>query len=158
MRWLGGLLVLVSTVLLAVTVPWVVLRGLNWHSWMGLFGAVALVVVASLLRAARTRILLNFGQKGPLSTQFLDLGAGAMVNAAIPLRLGEVLRAYLLAKQLNISLGFTFVAVFFERLIDLVVVAGFFLILVLVTGASIGSFFIAYAALMLVVATFFTAS
>jgi uncharacterized protein (TIRG00374 family) len=123
-----GLLVgLVSFGLMAFTGPWQALRALSWGQWQMLAVAFVFVLVSSLLRAARTRSILNFGKSGSLLSHFRALAAGSVINAVIPFRLGEILRSYLLARKLGIGLGFTLVAVAFERLIDVVLVVSLFL-------------------------------
>jgi hypothetical protein len=69
--------------------------------------AILSVLAGNVLRAARTRVLLNFGRKGSLRRQFFALSAGALVNAAFPFRLGELYRARLISNQLQISSFFS---------------------------------------------------
>lgn len=114
--------------------------------------AVALGLFGNLLRAARTKVLLDFGRPGKLSRQFLALNAGVLLNSAFPFRIGELARAFLLARQLRISLMYTFVAVVLERLIDVIIIVGAF---VATTAATTNTYPIEvtqYAAFALVVA------
>ena len=118
--------------------PWGVLVELGQSNWIGIFWSTSLVLAASLLRTSRTKLLLDLGRRGSLVKQFLNVGVGALINAATPMRIGELARSFLLARQLRISFGFSTAAIAFERLTDVIVVMSVFLILAapLISGES----------------------
>jgi uncharacterized protein (TIRG00374 family) len=136
------------SVIIAVS-PWSALSSLSTAQWVGLSFAATIALAASLLRAYRTKILLDFARVGPISRQFLNLGVGSLINAAAPMRIGEVLRSYLLAKQLRIGLGFSLVAIALERLVDVVVVMTIFLVVAQFSETSTAPLFLQYASLTL---------
>ncbi len=138
-------LVLLALTALAVTIIGVtsgagaieamlIVAGSSGPTTAAVVAAVALVLGGQALRAARTRILINQGYRSGLSPHLGALAIGYFFNAAFPLRLGEFIRAWLLARKLRISFLYTIVAVVLERLLDVVVVSG-----VLLVGTAMGS-------------------
>lgn len=91
--------------------------------------ALLLTLGSAATRASRTKTLVDLGRRGTFRLHGGALAAGYFLNATLPFRLGEVLRAILLARGLRLSMLFTFAAVVFERLVDIIAVAAIFLIL-----------------------------
>ncbi len=102
--------------------------------WILLIGlAVVLQLTGHLLRAARTKLVLDQAAPSSLRFQFGALSIGYLFNTLLPLRLGELVRAYLASRRLRISLLYTFTAIIIERSIDvvfigLIVLIGYFLL------------------------------
>ena len=97
--------------------------GLPAAGWAAL-GLAALVHLSGhVLRAARTKVVMDNVRRGSLAGQFRHLAIGYLFNFVWPLRVGEVVRSYLMAKTLRISFLYTLLAVVLERLIDVVLVA-----------------------------------
>jgi len=115
--------------MIAVTVGllWFSLRGLKFEEvsdklndlhWRYLFLMGALVMVSHVIRAERWRMLLvPTGNKIALSSSFLSLMIGYLVNLAIP-RGGEVSRCYNLLKLEKTPVEISFGTVVTERIVD----------------------------------------
>ncbi|MFQ5876527.1 MAG: lysylphosphatidylglycerol synthase transmembrane domain-containing protein [Acidobacteriota bacterium] len=92
---------------------------------------------AYLIRAWRWRYLLgpvrkSLGMYNLTSTTFI----GFMVSFVVPFRLGEVVRPVLLARRERLSAGSALATIAVERLMDLLVVIGLFLLFVLSSSGS----------------------
>ncbi|SDO32900.1 lysylphosphatidylglycerol synthase domain-containing protein [Geodermatophilus sp. DSM 45219] len=108
--------------------------GLSGTGW-ALLGLAGLVQLAGhVLRAARTKVPIDNVRRGSLAGQFRHLSIGYLFNLVWPLRVGEVVRSYLVAKTLRISFLYTLAAVVLERLIDVVLVSVAFLVCIAVLG------------------------
>lgn len=93
---------------------------LSSHPLVMLLTVLAIVVqlVGHALRAKRTKLVLDQAAPSSLRFQFGALSAGYLFNTLLPLRLGELVRALLVARRLHISFLYTFVAVVIERTTD----------------------------------------
>ncbi len=125
------------TIMILVTAGllWLSLRGLNaggedkskliWDAWLradkGFLMLMALVAMMShVLRAERWRMLLiPSGNRVKLSSSFLSLMIGYLVNLAIP-RGGEVSRCYNLYKLEDTPVETSFGTVVVERIVDVI--------------------------------------
>lgn len=110
--------------------------GLSGAGWLALLAASAVQLGGHVLRAARTKVPIDNVRRGSLAGQFRHLSIGYLFNVVWPLRIGEVVRSYLVAKTLRISFLYTLVAVVLERLIDVVLVSVAFLVLLGVVGSA----------------------
>jgi glycosyltransferase 2 family protein len=90
-------------------------------------GALVIAVIAIL--AVRWHVLLPRNPDVPIRFVFCYLMIGYMVNAIIPLRLGDLVRAYLLGRRHGIAVSTTLSTVAVERVFDIaaIVVIGFVL-------------------------------
>ncbi|HYN98433.1 MAG TPA: lysylphosphatidylglycerol synthase domain-containing protein [Actinomycetota bacterium] len=105
-----------------------VMRGsLTTDDWLMIGLATGALLLGHVLRAARTKVPIDNVRRGPLRTQFQALAVGYLFDTVLPLRLGEVVRSFLIAKKLHISFLYTLLAVILERLIDVILVASAFL-------------------------------
>jgi hypothetical protein len=111
-----------------------------------------------VLRAARTKVPIDNVRRGSLAGQFRHLAIGYLFNMVWPLRIGEVVRAYLVAKTVRISFLYTLLAVVLERLIDVVLVSLAFLVLVVLVGARVDGVVTLTAVVALVVSVLLIAS
>lgn len=106
-------------VLAARNVQFAELREVLWRArwrWTLAMGAVSLADLA--IRAARWRILLSAARPGP-SWPLLRLEAiGIAVNNVLFLRLGELARAALAARELGLGLATVLASVVIERALD----------------------------------------
>ncbi|HEX7344881.1 MAG TPA: lysylphosphatidylglycerol synthase transmembrane domain-containing protein [bacterium] len=81
--------------------------------------SVLLLIFSLFFRAQRWRIILQ-----PVSPQirywpvYAAMNAGYMINNVLPLRLGEILRAYILGKAENVSKSSVLATIIVERVID----------------------------------------
>ena len=99
-----------------------------------LVAACVLVVLANVARSVRTQLVLDQARRGDLRHQFDALSVGVLFNILLPFRAGEVVRAYVLARRLRISLLYTAAAIVLERLLDILVISG----ALIVFGSAIG--------------------
>lgn len=126
--------------------------GLDAGGWVVLGIAALVQVVGHVLRAARTKVPIDNVRRGSLAGQFRHLSIGYLFNLVLPLRVGEVVRSYLVAKTLRISFLYTLLAVVLERLIDVVLVSLVFLVGLVVIGGPVSPAVPVTAAVALVVA------
>lgn len=97
--------------------------------------AVGIQLLGHILRAQRTKLIIDQASSSSLQFQFGALSIGYLFNTLLPLRLGEIIRALLVARRLHISFLYTFVAIVIERAIDII----FLGILIVIGGFIIGS-------------------
>ena len=117
---------------IAVTVlfGWLALRGVDLAEvgrtiartdWILLFGiSVPAYVVLLWLRARRWRYLTDPIQPMSTSALFRAVAVGFMANNLFPLRMGEVVRSWYLARETGTSAAAVFGTVIIERVIDTV--------------------------------------
>jgi uncharacterized protein (TIRG00374 family) len=84
--------------------------------------AGALVVAVIAILAVRWWVLLPTSPNVPIRFVFCYLMIGYMVNAIIPLRLGDFARAYLLGRRHGIAVSTTLSTVVAERLFDVLAI------------------------------------
>lgn len=125
---------------------------LDGGDWAVIGAAAAVQLVGHVLRAARTKVPLDNVRRGSLAGQFRHLTIGYLFNVVWPFRIGEVIRAYLIAKTVRISFLYTLLAVVLERLIDVVLVSVALLVFVAVVGVPEGGVVPITAVVALVVA------
>jgi glycosyltransferase 2 family protein len=118
--WVGVLISAVSLIFLALTVDFVELGRVlaSANPWLTL-AVVALVPIQMYLRAYRWRLLFpspnELSMPGVLSALYL----GYMVNTVVPLRAGELVRAYLVGETEPVSKGTALATVVVEKVLDL---------------------------------------
>lgn len=114
-------------VVLAITLLWLALRGINWHevarivadaSPAGLALTAVIGTVALLLRAIRWRLLLE--AEGPVSvrTAFLAIAAGFFGNSFLPARAGDLVRTFLISSRGILNTTFVLTTALAERIAD----------------------------------------
>ena len=94
--------------------------------------AIALQLVGHVLRAARTKLVTDQAAPSSLRFQFGALASGYLFNALLPFRVGEIVRAWLIARRLRVSFLYTFTAVVIERAFDVILLG-----LLIVVGIGI---------------------
>src|SRR5438034_2657978 len=97
--------------------PSQVLAALASADWLLLPLAIGLYFVGVWLRSARWSLLLP-EHAVDTSTLFRALVVGFTVDNLLPLRVGEVARAYLLSRWCRISYGATIAKLVVERVLD----------------------------------------
>jgi uncharacterized protein (TIRG00374 family) len=90
---------------------------LSHTTWELIPLAIGLYFVGVLVRSARWGLLLP-GQSVNLSILFRTLVVGFTVNNLLPLRMGEVARAYLLARWCRVTYSATVASLVVERVLD----------------------------------------
>lgn len=88
----------------------------------------ALVLAGHSLRIQRTRILLRAASiESKFTSHTRPLFIGLAANVFLPLKIGEVFRAVLLARDLHISKIYSFAVIAVERLLDVALVSVLFI-------------------------------
>lgn len=98
------------------------LRHANY--WWLLPGVLA-IVLSILLRAVRWRLLFHPRTDLRFTSVFGSLNVGYLVNDLLPMRLGEVVRAYLISQQEAVSATHALSTVAVERVLDMVVTVAY---------------------------------
>lgn len=115
-------IVLVITAACLVAVLWGLdlseaMSALRSARWGFLLPMCALYLSAHLLRAWRMGLLL--GVPVPFKRRFIIVSIGFLAINVVPLRLGELVRPYLLAEREGVPFGRALAAIFLERLLDM---------------------------------------
>ena len=115
---------------------WYELRRANpW--WM--LVAVGLATFSFVLRAMRWRVLLEPGHDGSsFEARFGATCAGFAANNIFPARLGELVRAYTLARVARLPFGVSVGSLVVERVLDGLVLASFLVVPILMPGFPLG--------------------
>lgn len=113
--------------------------------------AVCIHLIGHLLRVLRTKIVIDEVNRGSIKGQFGALAIGFLLNAVLPLRLGEVGRAIIIARTLRVSLLYTLAAVLVERLFDVILI-GVAIVVVALLSAQISNALVVGAVLVIVLA------
>ncbi len=93
--------------------------------WIVGFGvALALLVAGHLMRVVRWEMLLRPSGQPEISTGFLALSLAYVANTFLPLRLGELLRAFYYASRTQTDVAHVLATIVVERAFDLVFVWG----------------------------------
>jgi glycosyltransferase 2 family protein len=122
-----------SVVGLLVTagIIWIGLSRIDLSQTMAAFAAVriefvlaggGLIVAVIAIFAVRWHVLLPTSPSVPVRFVFCYLMIGYMMNAIIPLRLGDLARAYLLGRRHGIAVSTTLSTVVVERIFDVVAI------------------------------------
>ncbi len=80
--------------------------------------AIVLQLFAHLLRAYKSKFLLDRIRPARTITLFKGLSVGYLFNSLLPLRLGEFIRAFYVGDNLSISKTTVFMSIIIERLVD----------------------------------------
>lgn len=94
---------------------------LSEANYLWLAPATAAIVASIGLRAVRWRLLFHPRRDLRLGSLFGSLNVGYLVNDLLPLRLGEVVRAYLLSQTERVGVAHALSTVAVERVLDMVV-------------------------------------
>lgn len=117
---LGILVSVVATALLFSLVnPWEVIAALRQANLLAVVACAATVVVAMWLKAVRWRLFFPEPGAVRLSGLHEALYLGYMVNTVLPLRAGEVVRAFVAAETERVAKSTTLATVLIEKILDL---------------------------------------
>lgn len=83
-----------------------------------IISAIFLQLIGHTLRAYKTRYVLMNVKESSARFQFRALSIGYLFNTLLPFRLGELIRARIIAGAMNISFTLALVLIVFERAID----------------------------------------
>lgn len=98
--------------------------------------AALLIVAGQVARALSWRVLL--GRQLSFGRVFAALNAGYLLNNVLPLRLGELGRAYLVSRSLQVTTVQALSSVLVERLIDLCMIVGMLAVFVPLAAGLMG--------------------
>lgn len=99
--------------------------------------AVLMQVVGHIYRARRTKLILDQAAKSSSQFQFGMLSIGYLFNALLPFRLGELVRAMLVARRLRISMLYTFASIVIERVVDILLLGFLIIVGAVLLGGSL---------------------
>ncbi len=86
--------------------------------WLSLTLAIVVQFIAHLLRAYKSRLLINNIRQAGTGTLFKGLSVGFLFNTLLPLRIGELIRAVYIGDALYISRTAVFISIIIERVVD----------------------------------------
>ncbi len=131
--WLGIAISVLCLWLAFRNVQWVELaaavRAVDW-TILGLAALVALL--DQVVRGVRWRVFLAPVGRVSVADSFSFLSIGALANAILPLRAGEIIRAVLLGEKRQLSKSAVFGTVVVERLFDILMLVAIALVLLAV--------------------------
>lgn len=113
------------------------------------FAAICLQFLGHWLRAYKTTYALRSVRHSTTKFQFRALSLGYLFNAILPLRLGEIVRSYVMATADKISWGLSIAVVLFERSVDALFLGSIGLLFVSMSWISIQHVFVALVALLI---------
>lgn len=113
--------------------------------------AVALQLAGHVVRAKKAEYLFQPIKENTTRFQFRALSIGYLFNTLLPLRLGELIRARIIAGGLDLSFGFALSLIIVERAFDALILGLTGLLILFLLGASQAAL-LSYIATMLTVA------
>jgi len=136
-RIIPGLII--SAVSLGAVLYFADLRRLLEALRLANYALVGLVILSTVLwllvRTMMWRTLLM--ERAPFRDTFLTLNEGYLINNLLPLRLGEIARAFLLSRKTDLNFWEVFSSILIERSMDLAMAVGVLLVsLPFVVGGS----------------------
>jgi glycosyltransferase 2 family protein len=159
---------LIAGLLLSLVLVWLSLRGIDMEEVYKGFRKVhipfiiystAVMFLIQILRAVRWGLILKPLDDISKFTIFSITNVGSLAIVAIPARLGELVKPYLIAKKSRLSIGSALGTVFIDRMLDIAVILivavtvffvtplpsllfrfGFILLLLLIAILALGAF------------------
>lgn len=98
--------------------------------------AIILIIAGHMVKSLRQKQFADFYEDVKLSVFNEALAAGYIVNLAVPFRLGDLLRAFVLGRKMKNGFSFAFATVIVDRILDVIVVGFIYLILFLISPES----------------------
>lgn len=111
--------------------------------------AITLQFIGHWIRAYKTKYVLRPVRHSTSKFQFRALSLGYLFNAILPLRLGELVRSYVMAAADRISWGLSLSLVLLERSIDALFLVGVSVAFILLSWAGMQHVFVGLIALVL---------
>jgi glycosyltransferase 2 family protein len=108
---------------------WVALQAADYRY---VIPALAMTFTGYLVRTKRWQVILAPTKLVPFYDAFQVLIVGFMANNLLPARIGELVRAYILARKENISASLSLATIVVERVFDGITIIGFLVALSLV--------------------------
>jgi uncharacterized protein (TIRG00374 family) len=117
--WIGlAISLAVSVVLLRTVEPDRFMEAFRQMEWWYLLPATAFTFASYFLRAVRWQLLLAPVKKCPIMSLYPVTIIGYMANNILPARLGELVRAFLLAEREGIPKGTSLASLVLDRILD----------------------------------------
>ena len=130
--WTAGLAISISGILLFFTVRNIeirdVVRNIGSANLLQLFIALTLYLAHLGMRIVRWRVIIRPEKTVQFRNLISSLSVGFLVNNILPIRAGEVARAYVLARKEPVGWVYAFSTIVTERILDLFALVTFFLI------------------------------
>lgn len=104
------------------------------HLLMMLAVAVALQLIGHIIRAYKAQLLLGHVKASSTRFQFRALSIGYLFNTILPFRLGELVRARIIAGAMTISFSLALIFIIFERALDALILGVIGLIILSIIG------------------------
>ncbi len=122
-RWLPGVIVsLVAIAVLFYLVDWrAVILAFTTLDWRVVPFFIVLYLLSTSSRAMASRTLLE--NRPTFQQSYIAMMQGYLLNNLLPLRLGELGRAFLLGHKINVSMFHVLSTIIIERVIDLAMAA-----------------------------------
>jgi hypothetical protein len=79
-----------------------------------------LITLNTILKVMRTKLLVATYAPTSIKTQFEGMSLGFFFDYLLPLRLGQIIRAYYVSNKDQISFGFVIIAIVIEKCVDIV--------------------------------------
>jgi len=124
---------------------------ITWQFIVFVLIALIFQFIGHVLRAKKASLLMAPVENSKISTQFRAFSVGQLFNNLLPFRIGELIRAGILAQKLSTSFIYSLTLIIFERLLDLAIVAILAFIALLVAGLFFG--LISTTIVMVIIAT-----
>lgn len=132
---------IVVGIVFSVIFAYLAVRGIRWNQffatlqhnkdWWYLLPSVLLFMTSFIFRSVRWHYLLEPVKEVKFPKLFSGVMIGYMGNNVLPVRLGEILRAYVIGRSAGISKSAGFATIVVERLVDIIGLLMFMLIAVL---------------------------
>lgn len=95
---------------------------LNLYFLLYIFLAIVLQMIGHILRAYKSKLLLDNIRKANTRILFEGLSIGFLFNTILPFRLGEFVRAHFIGSKLSVSRTVVFMSIVIERIVDGVII------------------------------------
>ncbi|MDD5168461.1 MAG: lysylphosphatidylglycerol synthase transmembrane domain-containing protein [Syntrophales bacterium] len=133
---------LIAGILLSIVLLYLSVRGIDFSAVMDgfqkidfryIYPVILLIVLMQVVRSVRWGILLSPLEKVDQFSLFAVTNVGFMAIVAIPARLGELARPYLITKKSNIKMSSALGTIFIERVFDSLTVFAVFIVVLILT-------------------------
>ena len=114
-------------IIISIVFLWISFKGTNWSDFIISFqnvnyyfiiAAMGVLIASVWVRAVRWKLLLSNVGTAPDVELYKATMVGYMGNNILPLKMGELLRAYAISRNTNIIFSGAFSSIIIERIID----------------------------------------
>ncbi|MDD5557154.1 MAG: lysylphosphatidylglycerol synthase transmembrane domain-containing protein [bacterium] len=136
-RGIGAAVSAVAVAVIVFTFDW---RSVGAHlrefDWRYLAPALAVYLLGFAVRAFRWQVMLAPLKRVPFRSSFIVVMIGFMANNILPLRMGEVVRAWAIKRREGISGSAGFATIVVERVYDGLTLIGLFLFVLIFSATT----------------------